>query len=152
MKIRYFGNELEVDIRSSFDERMVWIEEGSLVVCSQVENEAIVWRLVDTWRSAEAKRYILQRVRELAEQTGLEVERVSFRRQKTRWGSCSSEKNLSMNLRLIEHRPEIIDYVIIHELAHTVEMNHSRLFWDIVAKHCPDYRLLDRQLSKRNKS
>ena len=149
MKIRYFGNVLEVDIRSSFDERMVWIEEDRLVVCSSTDHEHIVCKLVDTWRENEARRHILRRVRELSEKTGLEVERVSFRKQKTRWGSCSSEKNLSLNLRLIEHAPEVIDYVIIHELAHTVEMNHSQLFWDIVAKHCPDYRVLDRALKKR---
>jgi len=77
---------------------------------------------------------------------GFEVKKVSVRKQKSRWGSCSSKGTISLNDRLIEHREEVIDYVIIHELSHLVHMNHSPKFWALVQKHCPNYKLLKRQL------
>ena len=65
---------------------------------------------------------------------------ITLREQKTRWGSCSSKGNLNFNWRLVHYRPEIIDYVIIHELAHRTHMNHSAKFWQLVEKYDPEYR------------
>lgn len=66
--------------------------------------------------------------------------RISIREQKTRWGSCSSKGNLNYNWRLILAPEEVLDYVIVHELAHRREMNHSKAFYDIVESVLPDYR------------
>lgn len=75
--------------------------------------------------------------------------RISIRDQKTRWGSCSSDGNLNFNWRLILAPEEVLDYVVIHELAHRREMNHSKRFWDQVAAVMPDYRK-QRQWLKQN--
>lgn len=66
--------------------------------------------------------------------------RISIREQKTRWGSCSSQGNLNFNWRLIFAPEEVLDYVVVHELAHRREMNHSKAFYDIVAAVLPDYK------------
>ena len=64
---------------------------------------------------------------------------ITIREQKTRWGSCSSEKNLNFNWKLILAPPEVLDYVVVHELCHLKEMNHSKAFWDEVGKVMPEY-------------
>ena len=66
--------------------------------------------------------------------------KITLRRQKTRWGSCSSKKNLNFNWQLVYFEPKIIDYVIIHELAHLTHMNHSKNFWQLVEKYDPEYK------------
>lgn len=71
---------------------------------------------------------------------GVTFGRVSVRDQRTRWASCSREGNLSFNWRLTLAPPETLDYVVIHELAHRLEMNHSRRFWAHVEKVCPDHK------------
>ncbi|MDR3628564.1 MAG: M48 family metallopeptidase, partial [Ignavibacteriaceae bacterium] len=76
------------------------------------------------------------------------INKVTIRNQKTRWGSCSARGNLSFNFNLVRYRKEIIDYVIVHELCHLKEMNHSNKFWNLVEKICPDYKALRRELKK----
>jgi predicted metal-dependent hydrolase len=64
---------------------------------------------------------------------------ISLREQKSRWGSCSSLGNLNFNWRLAHHPPAVIDYVIIHELAHRLHMDHSSAFWSVVKKYDPEH-------------
>ena len=87
-----------------------------------------------------AKQYIPQRVEYWAEIIGVKYNSVSIRAQKTRWGSCSSRGNLNFNWRLLLMPERVMDYVIVHELAHRREMNHSAAFWQIVETYLPDYR------------
>jgi predicted metal-dependent hydrolase len=72
--------------------------------------------------------------------------RLAIRDGRSRWGSCSSHGGLNFSWRLILAPPEILDYVVIHELAHRRELNHSPRFWAIVAAHCPAYRQHQRWL------
>ena len=76
-------------------------------------------------------------------------QRISLRQQSSRWGSCSSRGNLNFNWRLVHYPPAIIDYVIIHELAHRLEMNHSKKFWAIVKKFDSEYLIHKGQLRKK---
>lgn len=81
-----------------------------------------------------------ERVQYFAEQIGVDYGRITIRNQRTRWGSCSGKGNLNFNCLLMLAPAEIQDYVIVHELCHRKEMNHSPAFWAEVAKIIPDYR------------
>ena len=88
----------------------------------------------------EAVEYIPKRVEYFAPKIGVRYGRITIRNQKSRWGSCSSKGNLNFNCLLMLTPPEIIDYVVVHELCHRKEMNHSFQFWALVEKVLPDFR------------
>ena len=87
----------------------------------------------------KAAEMLSARVHFFARQMGVSVSGITVREQKTRWGSCSSKGNLNFNWKLILAPPEILDYVVVHELCHLKEMNHSPAFWKEVEKVLPDY-------------
>lgn len=74
------------------------------------------------------------------EKLNLEYNKVFIKDQKTRWGSCSSQGNLNFNYRLVMAPLPVIDYLVTHELAHLAEMNHSKRFWSLVERVCPEYK------------
>ena len=88
----------------------------------------------------KALEYIPGRVAYFSKQVGVNYGGITIRNQKTRWGSCSSKGNLNFNCLLMLTPPKVIDYVVVHELCHRKEMNHSKAFWDEVAKILPDYK------------
>jgi predicted metal-dependent hydrolase len=87
-----------------------------------------------------------RRIQELADFHGFEFNRVTLRNQKTRWGSCSADNNISLNVRLVLLPPELRDYVILHELVHTRVKNHSRRFWAELDKYVPGAKAMDKRL------
>ena len=89
----------------------------------------------------KALKYIPGRVEYFAQRVGVTYGRITIRNQKTRWGSCSSKGNLNFNCLLMLTPPEVIDYVVVHELCHRKEMNHSKAFWSEVEKILPDYKV-----------
>ena len=88
----------------------------------------------------QAKAYIPQRVRHFAPLVGVDYGRITIRSQHTRWGSCSAKGNLNFNCLLMLTPPEVLDYVVVHELCHRKELNHSSQFWTEVACVLPDYQ------------
>ena len=84
---------------------------------------------LDNIDKSKAKITLVQRLKWLASKYGLSYNRVSIRNQKTRWGSCSSKNNISLNMKLVRLPDELVDYVILHELAHTIKKDHSKAFW-----------------------
>lgn len=88
----------------------------------------------------QAMQIIPDKVRFYAEKIGVDYGRVTIRNQKTRWGSCSAKGNLNFNCLLMLAPEDVLDYVVIHELCHRKEMNHSPRFWSEVAKIMPDYK------------
>jgi predicted metal-dependent hydrolase len=79
---------------------------------------------------------------------GYTIGRITIRDQKRRWGSCSSKGNLNFNYKIVFLPPELADYIIIHELCHLKEFNHSPRFWALVEKQCPDYKIKRDRLHK----
>lgn len=98
----------------------------------------------------EAKQYLPNRTRELAELHEIKANDVKVRNNKTRWGSCSGKNNLNLNIHLMRLPNELIDYVILHELAHVKHKNHSKHFWDYLESICNNARDLDKKLNKYN--
>lgn len=109
--------------------------------------EECVRHVMHHWYRSQAEKIIRARVAHFATVMQVSPSRVFIRKQKTRWGSCSVDGNISINQFLVKAPPGIIDYVIVHELAHLLEMNHSPRFWNLVERHCPD-RLVSQQWLK----
>lgn len=98
-----------------------------------------------------AEQELPDRTRAQARHFGISISRITVRNQKTRWGSCSNRGVLSLNWRLIQTPPWVTDYIIIHELMHRREMNHSAAFWHHVAAACPDYLQAEQWLKKHSR-
>lgn len=96
----------------------------------------------------QAKTEIPKRAAFYASQIGVTYGRITIRNQKTRWGSCSSKGNLNFNCLLMLAPPEVLDYVVVHELCHLKEMNHSTRFWKEVEKILPDYKVQKKWLKE----
>lgn len=106
-------------------------------------------RTIVNWLKLEAEKYISGRVFYWSEQMKTKYGSVRFGQQASRWGSCSGENNLRFNWRLIHFPKAVIDYVVIHELAHTVHHDHSTYFWNLVEKYCSDWRAQRRFLKQQ---
>lgn len=86
--------------------------------------------------------YFEKRILELSDFTGIPFTSLKIKWLKTKWGHCDSNKNIVLNCKLINYSKDTIDYVIIHELCHVIHMNHSREYWSLVAKFCPNWKTL----------
>ena len=106
-----------------------------LEVIGQTDNTKAVKRILNLWCQKKAKKPFTIMLEELAELHGFHYQRLSIRSQKTRWGSCSSDKNINLNSKLLFMTEEVVRYVMIHELCHTIEMNHSHRFWKLLCPH-----------------
>lgn len=102
--------------------------------------------LLRRWLARQGRKHLVPWLERVSEQTGLGFGKVSIRGQRTRWGSCSAQGNINLNYALLLLAPEQVDYLMVHELCHTVHLNHSPAFWRLVERHCPDYRRHDRAL------
>src|SRR5688500_6381784 len=94
---------------------------------------------------------LVQRTRELAAQTNSQIARITIRSQRTRWGSCSRRRAISLNWRLIQTPAFVADYIILHELMHLRQMNHSKRFWDEVENVCPTWREAEKWLRQHGR-
>jgi len=104
--------------------------------------------LLRSWLMARAEKAFATWMKQLSERTDLSYVRLTVRLQKTRWGSCSRRGNISLNARLLFLRPAMAEYVLLHELCHTKELNHSIWFWRLVEQFEPNWRPLDRGLTE----
>ena len=128
--------EIEVFVTSKED----WIrrhleaiaQRPAVPVLSEAERKAL---------AAKASEVLPEKVSHFANQIGVSYGRITIRSQRTRWGSCSVKGNLNFNCLLMLMPQEVQDYVVIHELCHRKEMNHSPDFWTEVERYCPDYRI-----------
>lgn len=105
---------------------------------------------IEDFYKKKAAEVIYDRLEFFNEHYGFRFNRVTFRNQKSRWGSCSAQKNLNFNWRLVMAPIEVIDYVVAHELCHLEQMNHSAHFWALVGQTIPDFKERKKWLRKND--
>lgn len=139
VKAPFFLTDKQID--TFLEKNKDWIDKHSEISRKKILSPGEIEILKN-----KAKFYIPQRVEYLAQKYWFEYEKIRITSAWTRWGSCSSRKTLSFSYRLILYREECIDYVIIHELCHLREMNHSPRFWKEVEAIMPEYKKWERVL------
>lgn len=135
-------------VEEFLDEKKDWILQTRQRVEKRKTEQISISEEVRREGIERAKRIFPERTAYFAKRMGVDYDRITIREQKTRWGSCSSKGNLNFNWKLVLLAPELLDYVVVHELAHRREMNHSKNFWKIVEAELPDYRERRRRLKE----
>lgn len=120
----------------------------STVLNVRAPNQAACRGALHQWLTLRAKNRLVPWVRSLSAELGLPCNRITVRAQKTRWGSCSTRRNININRNLLFLSPAVVRYLFVHELCHTVHLNHSRHYWMLVERFEPDYRHLDAELTR----
>lgn len=148
--VMLFGKKYSKKLQAHAElQRGVFVHGSQLILNFPEKKEVLTHASTQTTADTHIKRflkntaseYIIPRTHQLAEMMQISFGKITLRQQKTRWGSCSSIGNLNFNWRLVHAPIEVIDYVIIHELAHRTHMNHSAAFWQLVAKYDPEHQL-----------
>ncbi len=124
------------------ESRLEWIKKNKTKIKLQTQKKD---ELPEIDRKV-ARKVLCRRIGELAQLHNFVYNRISIRKQKTRWGSCSSKDNINLNMNLLHLPPELMDYVLLHELVHTKVKNHSKDFWDELDTVVPNARIIDRKL------
>lgn len=107
-----------------------------------------VVRRITTKRREQARCLVESRIRYFNSFYNFKINRIAIKNTSTRWGSCSSKRNLNFNYKIIYLRPDLADYLIVHELCHLGELNHSKRFWALVCKTIPDYTKSNKELRR----
>jgi len=132
----YLGNAYTLEIVRDQKKKLILDDRFQLPEAKQENAESVF----QAWYRQQAKQLIVERVKYFADKYQLHYEKVKITSARTRWGSCSPKNTLSFSWRLVMTPLDVVDYVIIHELAHTVHHNHSKRFWGLVEKIMPDYK------------
>lgn len=119
---------------------------GRLSVRGRLSDEDACRNALARWLARRAHQSLVPMLQELSAQLGFRHRHTYVRRQRTRWGSCSSRKAITLNAKLLFLPPALVRHVMVHELCHLIEMNHSRRFWALVEQHDPDFRSHDKAL------
>ncbi|MCC7196788.1 M48 family metallopeptidase [Candidatus Peregrinibacteria bacterium] len=121
-------------------------EKPQEIIVYAPQNQTIIKKTLENYLRKKFKVHLTKRLKEISNIMGTHYGTVTIRAQKSRWGSCSYRNNLNFNWKLIFFPLQVIDYVIMHELTHTVHHNHSEKFYDLLSHYCPDYKALRKSL------
>ena len=140
--IKYLGRDLLLDLREDSTAALATLREANClqVALPEPSDADAVRAAVLKWYRRHATSNFTERIGVYARLYGLAAPRLFLSGAQTRWGSCNVKREVRLNWRLIQAPQPTIDYVVAHELAHLVEMNHSRRFWNLVAAVCPHHR------------
>ncbi len=132
----------EASMRVTLSER----ESGRLVLSGKTDDHEACQAALLRWLHRRARDFLVPELTAVASQCGFSISRVMIRSQRTRWGSCSRRGTISLNVRLLFVSPDLVRHVMLHELCHTKQMNHSPGFWSLLEQHDPRWRDYRRRL------
>ena len=133
----YRGEPHEVVVESRSASNVV---DGTIRLAAHHVEQTSLEQALERLYRRKAREHIETAVERFAKEMAVEYDKLEIRNQRTKWGSCSSSGTLGINWRLVMAPPAILEYVVIHELAHLEEANHTDDFWSLVSEHDPDYR------------
>lgn len=139
------------DVNKFILDKEHWIKKHMNIIKQRSETKSDIVNITEhdiVELTNNAKQLVPRIVEQYANIMGVDYGRITIRHQKTRWGSCSSKGNLNFNCLLMLAPRDVLEYVIVHELAHRKEMNHSKDFWKIVEEVKPDYKKAKRWLKE----
>jgi predicted metal-dependent hydrolase len=152
-QIPYLGRVLTLSVRPNAPATTTVLGDADrLQVCLAGEPSAAVLReAVVGWYRRRAQAIFPERIAQFAPVLGVALPRLVVSNARTRWGSCNFKREVRLNWRLVQAPQYVIDYVVVHELAHLIEMNHSRRFWQLVAGAFPRHREAREELDHRGR-
>lgn len=144
-KLLYLGNLFPINVKQNASKELFFT--GEEFIANSIEPDSLSLS-IKKWYKNKFKEIALPRVAYFANKHNLMVNQVRIKNQKTMWGSCSSKNNINLNYLLLMAPMGVIDYVIVHELVHTIHRNHSTDFWDSVESIMPEFQEHKRWLKK----
>lgn len=142
LDLRAVGEEWTVEYRAT-NSAYVSARAGTghaLRLTGRIRDRQACIAALRRWLSRQAHEHLEPWLAQLASEGGFQYARVFIKSQRTRWGSCSAERSISLSLKLLFLPPELVRSVLLHELCHTVERNHSRRFWALLQRHDPEWK------------
>lgn len=136
-----FGDIYSIDVQEARELR-------EFLSALKIQNKKNILRCYDNFYKLYANKYLTPRTLHFSRIMNLDYKEIKFKKMKSRWGSCSSLGVITLNIELVKIKKELIDYVIVHELAHLVHMNHSKNFHNLVQKYIINSRLIRQELKK----
>jgi predicted metal-dependent hydrolase len=140
--LMFRGETVAIEVtKESTARRYALVENQGGIVRVRVPTEESVdpVKALTSWLRRQARQDLLTRLESRAVEMKVRPGRVYVMDQKTKWGNCSRLRNLSFNWRLVKAPPAVLDYIVVHELAHLLEPSHSVRFWLVVRSHCPEF-------------
>lgn len=144
-----FGNRYTYFYSTQYINKVIVNHESRTI---QARRDLLDIHIQEKWLKSIASKYIHKRANELSAVLLLPYNKLYIRSQKRKWGNCSADKNVSINWRIIKAPAFVIDYVITHELCHTIIMKHTVKFETLLNSHCPDYKQAQAWLEKYGNS
>lgn len=131
-QIQYYPQEIK-------DVKIKTQENNMIKISGKIQDITLVITALKKWLKRKAKEYLIAELNKISQITQLTYTSASIRDTHTRWGSCSAKKRISLNFKLLFLPSELVEYILIHELCHTIHLNHSIHFWRLVGNFCPNH-------------
>lgn len=151
ISLRALQEEWRVDYQACDAKMEMIVRPLGLAIVGKIQDKEKCKELLLRWMKKTAKFKLAGMLQSLSQDTGLAFSKLTIRNQKTRWGSCTSDKTVSLNYKLLFLPPELAAYVMIHELCHTKHLNHSSSFWNLVSQFDPNWKTHRSELRKAEK-
>jgi len=146
-KLYFLGKSHTIHLSPYQKKRTISTFDGDNFIIKYNEyNELTFQKHIDIFYRDEAKKYIPTLVERWSQKMNLHYNKISFRKTKRQWGSCSSTNNLSFNTMMMKLPPNVIEYIIVHELSHIKHKHHQKAFWNLVENYLPNYRIQIKEL------